>query len=223
MRRLMTLKRVLYGAAALMLASATAIAGQGDAAKLQKLKNPAALAEKAPATYKVNLDTSKGLVVIDVHRDWAPNGADRFYNLVKNGFYDNVRFFRVISGFMVQFGINGDPGVMARWRTAQIGDDPVTQSNKRGTITFATAGPNTRTSQVFINFADNANLDSMGFSPFGRVVSGMNVVDALNAEYGEGAPRGRGPDQSRLQSEGNAYLAKEFPRMDYVKKATIER
>jgi len=187
------------------------------------LANPAGLTEQAPATYKVKFDTSKGPFVVEVTRAWAPKGADRFYNLVKNGFYDNVRFFRVISGFMVQFGINGDPGVMARWRTAQIGDDPVTQSNKRGTITFATAGPNTRTSQVFINFADNANLDGMGFAPFGRIVSGMNVVDALNSEYGEGAPRGRGPDQSRLQSEGNAYLMKEFPRMDYVKKATIER
>ena len=187
------------------------------------LDNPAALREQAPATYKVKFDTSKGVFVVEVTRAWAPKGADRFYNLVKNGFYDNVRFFRVVSGFMVQFGINGDPATMARWRTAQIGDDPVTQSNKRGTITFATAGPNTRTSQVFINFADNSNLDGMGFAPFGRVVSGMNVVDALNAEYGEGAPRGRGPDQSRLQSEGNAYLAKEFPRMDFIKKATIER
>ena len=185
--------------------------------------NPAALNEQAPAAYKVKFDTSKGPFVVEVTRAWAPKGADRFYNLVKSGFYDNVRFFRVISGFMVQFGINGDPGVMARWRTAQIGDDPVTQSNKRGTVTFAMAGPNTRTSQVFINFADNANLDGMGFSPFGRIVSGMNVVDALNAEYGEGAPRGRGPDQSRLQSEGNTYLMKDFPRMDYVKKATIER
>jgi peptidyl-prolyl cis-trans isomerase A (cyclophilin A) len=185
--------------------------------------NPAVLNEQAPAAYKVKFDTSKGPFVVEVTRAWAPKGADRFYNLVKSGFYDNVRFFRVISGFMVQFGINGDPGVMARWRTAQIGDDPVTQSNKRGTITFAMAGPNTRTSQVFINFADNANLDGMGFSPFGRIVSGMNVVDALNAEYGEGAPRGRGPDQSRLQSEGNTYLMKDFPRMDYVKKATIER
>ncbi|MGC2823280.1 MAG: peptidylprolyl isomerase [Pseudolabrys sp.] len=187
------------------------------------LENPAALREQAPGTYKARFDTSKGVFVVEVTRAWAPKGADRFYNLVKNGFYDSVRFFRVISGFMVQFGINGDPATMARWRAAQISDDPVVQSNKRGTITFATAGPNTRTSQVFINFADNSNLDSMGFAPFGRVVSGMNVVDALNAEYGEGAPRGRGPDQSRLQNEGNAYLAKEFPRMDYVKKATIER
>ena len=185
--------------------------------------NPAVLNEQAPAAYKVKFDTSKGPFVVEVTRAWARKVADGFNNLVKSGFYDNVRFFRVISGFMVQFGINGDPRVVARWRTAQIGDDPVTQSNKRGTVTFAMAGPNTRTSQVFINFADNANLDGMGFSPFGRIVSGMNVVDALNAEYGEGAPRGRGPDQSRLQSEGNTYLMKDFPRMDYVKKATIER
>ena len=187
------------------------------------LENPAGLREQAPATYKARFDTTKGVFVIEVTRAWAPKGADRFYNLVKYGFYDNVRFFRVISGFMVQFGINGDPTIMARWRGAQIGDDQVTQSNKRGMITFAMAGPNTRTSQVFINFNDNSQLDQSGFAPFGRVLSGMNVVDAINAEYGEGAPRGRGPDQSRLQNEGNAYLAKDFPRLDYIKKATIER
>jgi len=187
------------------------------------LANPTTLREQAPATYKARFDTSKGVFVLDVQRDWAPNGADRFYNLVKNGFYDNVRFFRVISGFMVQFGINGDPKLSAQWREARIQDDPVKQSNKRGYITYAMAGPNTRTSQVFINFADNAGLDSQGFSPFGRVASGMNVIDALNAEYGEGAPRGRGPDQSRMQMEGNAYLTKDFGRLDYVKKATIEK
>ena len=192
-------------------------------AQSPNLSNPAALNEQAPASYKVKFDTSKGVFVIQVNRAWAPNGADRFYNLVKNGFYDNVRFFRVISGFMVQFGINGDPQISARWREASIQDDRVTQSNTRGMITFATAGPNTRTTQVFINFADNANLDQMGFAPFGRVLSGMNVVDAINAEYGEGAPRGRGPDQSKLQTQGNAYLAREFSRMDYVKKATIEK
>ena len=192
--------------------------GQGTTSPLA---NPAALTAQAPAVYKVKFDTSKGAFVLEVHRDWAPHGADRFYNLVKNGFYDGGRFFRVISGFMVQFGINGDPNVMAKWRESPIQDDRGTQSNKRGYITFATAGPNTRTTQVFINFADNANLDSMGFAPFGRVVSGMEIVDALNAEYGEGAPRGRGPDQGRLQREGNAYLAKDFPRMDFVKKATI--
>jgi peptidyl-prolyl cis-trans isomerase A (cyclophilin A) len=192
-------------------------------AQAPNLANPAALNEQAPASYKVKFDTTKGAFVIQVTRAWAPHGADRFYNLVKNGFYDNVRFFRVISGFMVQFGINGDPQLSARWRAASIPDDPVTQSNKRGMITFATAGPNTRTTQVFINFADNTNLDGMGFAPFGRIASGMNVVDAINAEYGEGAPRGRGPDQGKLQNEGNAYLAREFARMDYIKKATIEK
>jgi peptidyl-prolyl cis-trans isomerase A (cyclophilin A) len=187
------------------------------------LENPAGLREQAPATYKVRFDTTKGVFVVEVTRAWAPRGADRFYNLVKNGFYDDTRFFRVISGFMVQFGINGDPNIMARWRTAQISDDPVSQSNTRGMITFAMARPNTRTSQVFINFGDNSRLDQSGFAPFGRVVSGMNVVEAINAEYGEGAPNGRGPNQSRIQSEGNAYLSKDFPRMDYIKKATIER
>ncbi len=178
-------------------------------------------AETAPASYKVKFDTTKGPFVVQVTRDWAPLGADRFYNLVKSGFYDDVRFFRVVSGFMVQFGINGNPSVMAGWRDKPVKDDAVKQSNKRGFITFAMAGPNTRTSQVFINFVDNTNLDQMGFAPFGRVISGMEVVDKLNAEYGEGAPRGRGPDQSRMQREGNAYLSKEFSRLDYIKKATI--
>lgn len=216
----MTLTRVLYSTAGLMIATAVAVAGQGDA-KLQKLKNPAALAEKAPATYKVNLDTTKGLIVIDVHRDWAPNGADRFYNLVKNGFYDNVRFFRVIPNFMAQFGIHGDPAVAAAWRGAQIKDDPVKQSNNRGFVTFATAGPNTRTTQLFINFKDNSSLDKQGFAPFGEVTKGMDVVDKIYDGYGEGAPRGRGPDQGRLQSEGNAYLQKDFPKLDYIKTATV--
>ena len=190
-------------------------------ASAQNLANPAALNEQAPATYKVQFDTSKGPFVIEVHRDWAPNGADRFYNLVKNGFYDNARFFRVISGFMVQFGINGDPKLSSVWREARIQDDPVKQSNGRGYITFATAGPNTRTTQVFINFADNAALDRQGFAPFGQVISGMNVVDTLFSGYGEGAPRGMGPDQGRMQQEGNAYLMKDFGKLDYIKKAAI--
>jgi peptidyl-prolyl cis-trans isomerase A (cyclophilin A) len=205
------------------LMSALALATMAGAASAQNLSNPAELREQAPPVYKAKFDTTKGAFVIEVHRDWAPNGADRFYNLVKNGFYDNVRFFRVISGFMVQFGIHGDPKISAPWREAQLRDDPVKQSNKRGYITYAMAGPNTRTSQVFINFGDNASLDSQGFSPFGRVISGMEVVDKLNAEYGEGAPRGRGPDQSRMQMEGNAYLTKDFGRLDYVTKATIEK
>jgi peptidyl-prolyl cis-trans isomerase A (cyclophilin A) len=187
----------------------------------QSLGNPAARKEQAPPVYKVEFDTSKGPFVVEVHRDWAPNGADRFYNLVKNGFYDNTRFFRVIEGFMAQFGVNGDPKVSAVWRESRIKDDPVKVSNKRTFVTFATAGPNTRTTQIFISYGDNSNLDSQGFSPFGQVVSGMKVVDSLYSGYGEGAPGGRGPNQTRVQSEGNAYLASSFPNLDYVKKATI--
>jgi peptidyl-prolyl cis-trans isomerase A (cyclophilin A) len=187
----------------------------------QSLGNPAALKEQAPPVYKVEFDTSKGPFVVEVHRDWAPNGADRFYNLVKNGFYDSTRFFRVIEGFMAQFGVNGDPKVSAVWRESRIKDDPVKVSNKRTFVTFATAGPNTRTTQVFVSYGDNSNLDSQGFSPFGQVVSGMKVVDSLYSGYGEGAPGGRGPNQTRVQSEGNAYLASSFPNLDYVKKATI--
>jgi len=189
----------------------------------QGLSDPSALREQAPPTYRVKFDTSKGPFVIEVHRDWAPKGADRFYNLVKNGFYDNGRFFRVISGFMVQFGINADPQLSERWRSARIEDDPVHQSNTRGMITFATAGPNTRTTQVFINYGDNASLDRQGFAPFGQVISGMNVVDGLFAGYGEGAPSGGGPSQERIQREGNAYLTKDFAKLDYIKSATIQK
>ncbi len=185
------------------------------------LSDPASLNETAPATYKVKFDTSKGAFVVEVHRDWAPNGADRFYNLVKNGFYNDTRFFRVIDGFMVQFGINGNPKISAVWRDANIKDDPVKGSNKRGMITFATAGPDTRTTQVFINFGDNSGLDDQGFAPFGQVVSGMDVVDSLYGGYGEGAPQGHGPNQGIVQTMGNAYLEKAFPKLDYIKTATI--
>jgi peptidyl-prolyl cis-trans isomerase A (cyclophilin A) len=189
----------------------------------QSLSNPAALTERAPPLYKAKFDTSKGVFVVEVHRDWAPRGADRFYNLVKHGFYDNARFFRVISGFMVQFGISGNPKVSAVWHDANINDDPVRQSNRRGFITYATAGPNTRTTQVFINYANNAALDRQGFAPFGKVTSGMQVVDALYSGYGEGAPQGDGPDQDLVQREGNAYLASRFPKLDFIRKATIEK
>jgi peptidyl-prolyl cis-trans isomerase A (cyclophilin A) len=200
--------------------TATPLIAQGNQGNLG---NPAALTEQAPATYKARFDTSKGVFVIDVRREWAPVGADRFYNLVKNGFYDENRFFRVISGFMVQFGINGNPQVSTPWRNAQIKDDPVKQSNKRGFITFATSGPNSRTTQVFINFGDNSRLDGMGFASFGQVSSGMNAVDQLYADYGEGAPQGRGPNQGRIQGEGNSYLTRDFPNLDFVRKATISQ
>jgi peptidyl-prolyl cis-trans isomerase A (cyclophilin A) len=192
-------------------------------ARAGDLSDPSSLNEKAPAVYKAKFDTSKGTFVIEVHRDWAPNGADRFYNLVKNGFYNDARFFRVIDGFMVQFGINGDPKISAVWRDANIKDDAVKQSNTRGTVTFATAGPNTRTTQVFVNFGDNAGLDRQGFSPFGKVVSGMDVVDSLFGGYGEGSPSGHGPNQGIVQSLGNAYLGKAFPKLDFIQTATIEK
>ena len=140
---------------------------------------------------------------------------------MKSGYFDGQRFFRVLSGFMAQFGIHGDPKVSAVWQSRNIPDDPVRQSNTRGMVTFATAGPNTRTTQVFINYANNGMLDGQGFAPFGQVVEGMEVVDHLFAGYGEGAPRGRGPDQGRIQAQGNNYLKHDFPKLDFVKQATI--
>ncbi len=183
--------------------------------------NPADKGESAPETYKAQFETSKGNFTVEVTRAWAPLGADRFYNLIRGGFYDGARFFRVLPGFVVQFGIPADPAVARNWRSARIADDPVTQSNKPGSITFATAGANTRTTQVFINLANNGNLDGMGFAPFGRVVEGMDIVGQLYSGYGEGAPHGRGPDQGRVQSEGNTYLERDFPKLDYIKKAAV--
>lgn len=183
--------------------------------------DPSKLTEKAPDTFKVQFDTTKGKFTVEVTRSLAPNGADRFFNLVRSGYFKDIAFFRVIPGFMCQFGIHGDPAVAAKWREASIPDDPVKGSNTRGTITYATSGPNARTTQLFINFGDNANLDSMGFSPFGKVIEGMDVVDKINGEYGEGAPRGLGPNQQRIQMQGNAYLKKDFPNLDYIKSATI--
>jgi peptidyl-prolyl cis-trans isomerase A (cyclophilin A) len=213
--------RVLTSVALALAMLVTASAGAS--AQSASLKSPATLKEKAPDAYKVKFDTSAGVFVIQVTRAWAPLGADRFYNLVKAGFYDETRFFRAIPNFMVQFGIHGDPAVSAAWRNARIGVDKVTQSNKKGFITYAMgASPDTRTTQVFINFRDNSNLDGMGFAPFGQVVEGMDVVDKIYTGYGEGAPRGKGPEQGRVQMEGNAFLKKEFPKLDFIKKATIE-
>ena len=181
------------------------------------LRTPAKLKEVAPATFRANFETSAGVFVVEVTRAWAPKGADRFYNLVKYGYFDGARFFRVVPNFIVQFGIHADPKINAVWQDANITDDPVTQSNRRGSLTFATSGPNSRTTQLFINFRDNAGLDARGFAPFGQVVAGMEFVDKINAEYGEA------PNQGLIQSQGNAYLAKNFPRLDYIKKATIEK
>jgi cyclophilin family peptidyl-prolyl cis-trans isomerase len=186
------------------------------------LLDPAKLTEQAPATFKVQFDTTKGKFTVEVTRALAPNGADRFYNLVRSGYFTDIAFFRVVPGFMCQFGIHGDPKVSAKWREATIPDDPVKGSNTRGTVTFATAGPNTRTAQFFINFGNNTSLDGQGFSPFGKVIEGMDVVDKIYGGYGD-APEfgGHGPDQGRIQREGNAYLKKDFPKLDYIKSATV--
>jgi peptidyl-prolyl cis-trans isomerase A (cyclophilin A) len=203
----------MYSAVALLAAAAT-LAGQ---ASKTALENPAGLTEQAPATYKAVFDTSVGKFVIEVHRAWAPKGADRFYNLVKNGFYDDTRFFRVVPNFMVQFGIHGDPPIASKWMNANIPDDPHGQSNKKGYVTFATRGKDTRTTQVFINFKDNGFLDSQGFTPFGEVTTGMDVVEKISDQYGEK------PNQGAVQSQGNAYLKAQFPKLDYVKTATIAK
>jgi peptidyl-prolyl cis-trans isomerase A (cyclophilin A) len=180
------------------------------------LMNPSALKEKAPESFKVKLETSKGDIILAVTRAWSPNGVDRFYNLVRNGFYDECRFFRIASGFVVQIGINGTPSIQRMWREATIKDDPVIKSNGKGRVTFATAGPNTRTTQFFINLGDrNRFLDDQGFSPFAEVEQGMEVVQALYSGYGEA------PDQEMIQQQGNAYLNAKFPKLDFIKKATI--
>jgi peptidyl-prolyl cis-trans isomerase A (cyclophilin A) len=201
---------------ALAAASCLIAAGcQSTGAQDTGLRNPAALTEQAPAEFQAAFDTSKGRFVVDVHRDWAPLGADRFYNLVKNGFFDNVRFFRVIPGQLAQFGMHGDPAVQAAWRDADIQDDPVRHGNTRGSVSFASRGPNTRTTQLFINLRDNSPYDRLGFAPFGEVVSGIDVVDTLYSGYEER------PEQPEIDAEGNAYLQREFPNLDYVTKAAI--
>jgi peptidyl-prolyl cis-trans isomerase A (cyclophilin A) len=187
----------------------------------QALLHPETLKAKAPDVYEVKFTTTKGDFVVQVTRAWAPQGADRFYNLVKHHFYDQASFFRVLSGFVVQFGLSANPQVTKAWQTATIKDDPVTQSNKPGYITFATSGPNSRTTQVFINLGNNAQLDSMGFAAFGQVTDGMDVVKQLYSGYGEGAPSGRGPDQGTISSQGKAYLDKNFPNLDSIKTAVI--
>jgi peptidyl-prolyl cis-trans isomerase A (cyclophilin A) len=178
-------------------------------------KEAAKAPSKYPASYKVKFETTKGPVVIEVTRDWSPLGADRFYELVQDKFFDDAGFFRVVPNFIIQFGLAADPAKTAKWNNA-IADDPVIRTNKRGTITFATAGPRTRTTQLFINLRSNQMLDDQGFSPFGQVIEGMEVVDKLFAGHGEK------PDQGLLTSRGNAYLKPAFPGLDYIKKATIQ-
>ena len=198
-----------YTLSALMLASVACLM------TLTSSSSVVAADKKAPEKFQVKFETSKGDIVVGCIREWSPIGVDHFYTAVTEGFFDDCRFFRVVPGFIVQFGINGDPKVQAKWRENVIKDDPVIRSNTKGTLTYATAGPNTRTTQLFINFGDNKFLDQQGFSPFAKIVSGMDVVAKLNAEYGER------PNQNYIQQLGNRYLNESFPKLDYVKKATI--
>jgi peptidyl-prolyl cis-trans isomerase A (cyclophilin A) len=175
----------------------------------------------APERFKARFTTSKGNFTITVDRSWAPLGADRFYHLVRGRFFEEARFFRVLSGFMCQFGIPADPAESALWKDETMSDDPVKESNTRGTVSYATAGPRTRTTQLFINYGNNRRLDRSGFAPFGKVTEGMDVVDKFYDGYGEGAPSGSGPHQKLMERQGNPYLQAEFPKLDYILKAEI--
>lgn len=179
------------------------------------LAQDASKSTASPDTYRVRFETSCGDFTVEVQRKWAPLGADRFHELVKAGFYDECRFFRVVPGFVVQWGINGDPAVYTKWKDREIKDDKVTESNLKGFVTFASRGPDTRTCQLFINLDDNQGLDNRGFAPFGKVIEGMDVVEKINAEYGGS------PNQSLIQEQGNEYLKANFPKLDYIKKATV--
>ena len=183
---------------------------------------PARFKDTAPSEFRVRFTTTRGDFVVEVHRAWAPIGADRFYNLAKAGFYDGDTVYRVVKGFMVQFGLNGDPLVNAQWKNKVLVDDPVKESNKRGRMTFAKGGPTSRTTEVFINYRDNPDLDGRGFSPFGEVIEGMDVVDSFYSGYGDGPPRGEGPYQAMVMAKGNAYLDTDFPKLDRIEKAVIE-
>lgn len=181
----------------------------------QPAKEEVMLPEEAPDVFKVKFECSNGDIVVECHKDWAPLGVQRFYELVKSGYYDNSAFFRVVPGFVVQFGLAGDPVMTAAWRNKRLQDDPVKESNLPGTLTFATSGPNTRTTQLFINTGNNARLDGMGFAPFAKVVEGMDVVKTINAEYGER------PDQGLITAEGNAYVSRNFPNITLINKASF--
>jgi peptidyl-prolyl cis-trans isomerase A (cyclophilin A) len=184
----------------------------------EALKEPSKVKDRAPDTFKAKFETTKGDFILEVHRDWSPNGADRFYALVRRGFFDGVKFFRVVPNFVVQFGIHGDPDLAMKWLNSNIQDDKVVESNKRGFITYAKSGqPNSRSTQLFINLKDNDRLDSMGFSPFGKVIKGMDVVDKLYNGYEEQLTSLQG----EIATKGNAFLEKEWPKLDGIKKATI--
>ena len=205
-----------------VMAGVWLMSGCGTASEKKEAPRQA-VKETIPDIFHVKLETSKGMVDIEVHRDWAPIGADHFHDLVKTGFYDGARFFRVVRDFVAQFGINGDPQTNALWAGAMLADDAVKEHNAKGMVSFASRGPHTRSTQLFINLGDNhATLDRQGFAPIGKVVDGMDVVEHLYSYYGEMAPRGPGPDPDQIQRIGNDYLESHFGRLDFVKKSTIQ-
>jgi peptidyl-prolyl cis-trans isomerase A (cyclophilin A) len=217
------MRRLFLISSCVVLAGAAVIAQTAapKPAAANRLLSPATLTAKAPETFKVKFDTTKGVIMLEVHRDWAPKGADRFYNMTRNGFFSGVRFFRVIPNFMAQFGVHGDPAVNAAWDKVRLLDDPpAMQKNVRGMLTYGSTGqPNSRGTQLFINYKDNSYLDAQGFVPIGQVTEGMEVADMLNAEYGS-APQNQ---QGRIRDEGNKFLIASFPKLDYIKTATIEK
>ena len=214
--------RPLLAAIALLIVGTACISDGSSGLDREALLMAEHVDPQAPESFQVVFETTKGEFVVEVVRDWAPRGADRFYFLASNGYYDDTAFFRAIDDFMVQFGIHGDPELNRVWRDRRIDDDPVNMSNERGLLSFASAGPDTRTTQLFINLVDNERLDPMGFTPFGRVVEGMDVVDSLYTDYGEGPPVGSGPEQQRIMDEGNQYLSDGFPALDFVITARVK-
>ena len=215
-----------FSASLSRLVAGAALALSAACARQSPLLKPNLRAERAaaPDTFVVRFTTTRGPFDVQFVRAWAPRGADRVYYLVRTGYYTGVRFFRVLPGFVAQFGESGDPRIAKIWDVRTIADDPVRQSNTRGIVTFATAGPNTRTTQLFVNYANNARLDRLGFTPLGRVIDGgMRVIDSLYSGYGEGPPKGKGPDQDKMAAEGNAYLQRDFPKLDWIREAKVVR
>lgn len=220
MRQLASVCLLLAAAGFAACATSRATTASGAAPLLRPDKS--ALSAPAPALFQVRFETTQGPIVITVHRDWAPIGADRFYYLVRNGFFDGEQFFRVRANFIAQFGLNGDPAVIAAWKNRTMLDDSVRVSNLRGTLAYAMTGPNTRTTQIYFNLVDNARLDSQGFAPFAIVTSGMDAVLRLYSGYGENAGGGvRAGKQGLIEAGGNAYLSRAFPKLDYIKRATV--
>ncbi|TVR64851.1 MAG: peptidylprolyl isomerase [Gemmatimonadales bacterium] len=223
--RLSWMRRGLLALAFVLPAAAAAACGEapdrGSAEPRDPLLRPAQFTETAPPRFAVRFETTAGEFVVEVRREWAPIGADRFYNLVQAGYYDDTRIYRVVPGFMAQFGIHGDPFIHRAWARALLRDDPVVESNSRGRVTFAKAGPNSRTAEVFISTVENARLDADGFAPFGEVVEGMEVVDAFHAGYGDGPPRGEGPYAAMAHARGNEYLDEEYPELTRIIRAVV--